>query len=121
MKHIAAVLAISVAAIGTTSAGAVAGRTASGNTAVHVVLGKPSEMRFTLDRTTVPHGAVVFQLVNKGVVAHDLRIAGKSSKLVPPRGTATLSVTLPKPGRYPYECTVPGHAAAGMKGVLKVT
>ena len=30
-------------------------------------------------------------------------------------------VTFTKPGMYPYLCTLPGHAAAGMKGVLKVT
>jgi len=29
-------------------------------------------------------------------------------------------VTISKAGSYPYLCTVPGHAAAGMKGVLRV-
>jgi uncharacterized cupredoxin-like copper-binding protein len=29
-------------------------------------------------------------------------------------------VTFSKAGTYPYLCTVPGHAAAGMKGVLRV-
>ena len=36
-----------------------------------------------------------------------------------PGKTGVLVVTLKK-GRYPYLCTVPGHAAAGMKGVLTV-
>lgn len=31
-----------------------------------------------------------------------------------------LSVRFPKAGSYRFICTVPGHAAAGMKGVLKV-
>ncbi|MEK7422959.1 MAG: plastocyanin/azurin family copper-binding protein [Actinomycetota bacterium] len=31
-----------------------------------------------------------------------------------------LRVALKKPGRYPFVCTVPGHIAAGMKGVLTV-
>jgi uncharacterized cupredoxin-like copper-binding protein len=35
-------------------------------------------------------------------------------------GTKTLSVSL-KPGTYTFECTVPGHAAAGMKGTLTVS
>jgi uncharacterized cupredoxin-like copper-binding protein len=33
----------------------------------------------------------------------------------------TLKVTVSKPGNYEYLCTVPGHAAGGMKGTLKVT
>jgi uncharacterized cupredoxin-like copper-binding protein len=32
-----------------------------------------------------------------------------------------LKVTLSKKGSYEYLCTIPGHAANGMKGVLKVT
>jgi uncharacterized cupredoxin-like copper-binding protein len=34
--------------------------------------------------------------------------------------SATLTVTLKKGKKYPYLCTVPGHAAAGMKGTIKV-
>jgi uncharacterized cupredoxin-like copper-binding protein len=121
MKTIAAVLAVSVAAAGAATAGAGTGRTAGGVTTVHVVLGKPSEMRFTFDRTSVPHGTVVFQLINKGVVPHDLRIDRRTSPLVAPSGKSTLRVTFTHAGRYAYECTVPGHAAAGMKGALRVT
>jgi len=121
MKSIAAVLAVSALLCGASAAGAASGRTAGGPPTVHVVLGKPSEMRFTFDRTSIPHGAVVFQLTNKGLVAHDLRIGGSTSKLVPPGGKTTLAVTFAKAGLYRYDCTVPGHAAAGMKGVLKVT
>ena len=33
---------------------------------------------------------------------------------------ATLTVRLKK-GKYSYKCTVPGHAAAGMKGTFTVT
>jgi Copper binding proteins, plastocyanin/azurin family len=40
---------------------------------------------------------------------------------IDPWQTTTLKVTFTKPGMYPYLCTLPGHAAAGMKGVLKVT
>ena len=35
--------------------------------------------------------------------------------------TATLKYTFKTAGKYEYLCTVPGHAAGGMKGVLKVT
>jgi uncharacterized cupredoxin-like copper-binding protein len=39
---------------------------------------------------------------------------------ISPGKSATLSVKLTK-GTHEYLCTVPGHAAGGMKGDLKVT
>ena len=45
---------------------------------------------------------------------------GGAQNLSIPRGkSAKLTVTL-KAGKYPYKCTVAGHAAAGMKGTLVV-
>ena len=41
------------------------------------------------------------------------------TKLIQPGASETLKVTL-KAGAYPYLCTVSGHAAAGMKGTLRV-
>ena|SRR5438132_10835081 len=78
------------------------------------------EFKFTLSKTTVPHGVVIFKLVNKGHIAHDMRIARKTSKLIKPGKTGTFTVTLKK-GKNAYLCPIPGHAAAGMKGTLKVT
>ena len=40
--------------------------------------------------------------------------------MLKPGKSSTIRVTLPKGGKK-YLCTVPGHAAAGMKGTLKVT
>jgi uncharacterized cupredoxin-like copper-binding protein len=78
------------------------------------------EFKFTLKPTTVKHGKVTFGFTNKGTLMHDFKIAGKKTPLVSPGKSASLTVTL-KPGKYPYICTVPGHAAAGMKGTLKVS
>jgi uncharacterized cupredoxin-like copper-binding protein len=78
------------------------------------------EFKFVLSKRTVPHGTVTFKLVNKGAVPHDFKIAGKKSKLIAAGKSGLLRVTLSK-GSKPYLCTVPGHAAAGMKGTLKVT
>ncbi len=78
------------------------------------------EFKFALSKKIVPHGKVVFKLVNKGSLAHDFKIAGKKSKLIGKGKTGTFTVTLSK-GSKAYMCTVPGHAVAGMKGTLKVT
>ena len=78
-----------------------------------------SEFRFTLSKTSVPHGDVVFTVVNRGKVAHNFWIDGKATPLVSPGRSARLRVTLGR-GTFTYVCTVPGHAAAGMKGSLTV-
>jgi len=102
-------------------------------TIVNVTAGKPSEFRFTLSTKSVKVGTVTFKFANKGALSHTLKFcsspkggtanscAGKGTPQVSHGGTATLTVTFTKPGSYEYLCTVPGHAAAGMKGVLKVT
>jgi uncharacterized cupredoxin-like copper-binding protein len=79
-----------------------------------------TEFKFKLSRTTVPVGAVVFQVVNRGKIKHDFKIAGKKTPLIRPGKSATLKVVFHKKGRYAYLCTVPGHARLGMKGVLGV-
>ena len=91
----------------------------STGTVVSVTAGKPSELKFTLSKKSVPAGAVTFKIVNKGILSHDFSIAGKTSPMIKPGKSATLKVTLKK-GKAAYKCTVPGHAAAGMKGVLTV-
>ena len=89
-------------------------------TPVTVTAGKPAELRYTLSRRTVPKGAVTFKLVNRGKLRHDFRILGRKTKVVASGKTAALNVTFRKAGKYQYLCTLPGHAAAGMKGVLTV-
>jgi uncharacterized cupredoxin-like copper-binding protein len=42
------------------------------------------------------------------------------SPLIQPGKTATVAVTFTKKGEYRYLCTVPGHAALGMRGVFAV-
>jgi nitrite reductase (NO-forming) len=103
------------------------------STAVTVVAGKPSIFAFTLSKKTVPHGVVTFKVTNMGSVVHDFKVCasskggsanscvGKVTKQISPGGSATLTVTFGTKGTYEYLCTVPGHAASGMKGDLKVT
>jgi uncharacterized cupredoxin-like copper-binding protein len=89
--------------------------------AVKVTAGKPSEFSFSVLPKKVPHGVVVFTVTNGGALPHDFKIGGKKTVMLNPGVTKKLTVTFAKAGSYPYLCTVTGHAAAGMKGTLKVT
>ncbi len=88
---------------------------------VTVTAGKPAEFKFTVSAKSVAHGSVTFKVTNSGALAHDFSINGKKTPQIASKKSATLTVTFSKAGNYKYQCTVPGHAAAGMKGTLKVT
>lgn len=103
-------------------------------TTVTVTAGKPaSEFKFVLSAKSVPHGAVTFKFTNNGALPHDFAIcttptktaavtcASKGTAAISSGTSATLKFTFAKAGTYEYICKVPGHAAAGMKGLLKVT
>jgi uncharacterized cupredoxin-like copper-binding protein len=79
-----------------------------------------TDFKFKLSKKTVPVGTVIFTVINKGKVAHDFKIAGKKTKKLAPGKRAKLTVKFKKKGKFSYVCTVPGHAAAGMKGKLPV-
>ncbi len=79
------------------------------------------EFKFSLSRHSAPHGKVTFKVTNKGKLKHDFKIAGKRTPLLKKGQTKSITVTLKKGKKYTYICTVPGHAAAGMKGTFKAT
>jgi uncharacterized cupredoxin-like copper-binding protein len=89
---------------------------------VTVLAGKGSPFHFAVSPSAVKHGTVTFTVKNVGTgLPHDFSINGKKTPQIQPGKSATLTVTFAKAGKYPYKCTVPGHAAAGMKGTLTVT
>ena len=108
---------------------------AGARTSATVVTGPagPAGFSFSLSKSSVPHGAVTFKVKNAGGFPHSFKVcssakggtanscAGKGTATIAPGGSATLAVTFAKAGSYEYLCTVPGHAANGMKGILKVT
>jgi uncharacterized cupredoxin-like copper-binding protein len=112
---------------------ATAHHAAAKGTTVSVIAGKPSEFSFKLSTKTVPHGAVTFKVTNGGTLPHDFKVCasskggtaltctGKGTVVISPGGAAKLVVTFKTAGKYEYLCTVSGHAAAGQKGILKVT
>ena len=88
-------------------------------TRVTVTASKPTEFKFALSKTSVAKGAVTFTVTNKGKLSHDFKIAGKKTVTLKPGRTVALNVTLAA-GKVAYLCTLPGHAAGGMKGTLTV-
>ena len=111
MTFVVAVLAVGVFA----AAGSARGNAAA---ATRVTVAA-SEFKFVLSKKIVPAGPVTFVVTNKGHTTHDFKIKGKKTPFLSPGKSATLKVVFPK-GKFPYLCTIPGHAAAGMKGVLTV-
>jgi uncharacterized cupredoxin-like copper-binding protein len=117
-----------------TAAAQVRSHSAAKTTTVAVFAGTPAELAFTLSTKSVPAGKVIFRVTNVGVATHDFEICtapkiglgypnscvGVTTKELAPTESGTISATLKK-GIYEYLCTVPGHANAGMKGVLIVT
>jgi uncharacterized cupredoxin-like copper-binding protein len=111
---------------------AIAGATTKGTT-VNVSITSVKEFSFTLSPKSVKHGSVTFKITNKGNLPHDFKLcssnkggtadtcAGKVTPMINPTATGTLTVNITKPGKYEYMCTVSGHAAAGMKGILTVS
>ena len=112
VASLALVVPLTAWATGTNAVGAHA-------TSVKVTAGKPTEFRFTLSKKSVAKGAATFRITNRGKLEHDFKIAGKTSKKLKPGKSTTLKVVLKK-GKLKFLCTVPGHAAAGMRGTLIV-
>jgi uncharacterized cupredoxin-like copper-binding protein len=102
-------------------------------TTIKVTAGKPSEFRFKLSKVSgIPAGKVVFKFTNAGKIPHNFKVCtrpvtstkanacvGKSTPTIKPGKTVSLTVTLKK-GKFEYLCTVSGHAALGMKGLVGV-
>ena len=118
MKRIVFLVAALAAAVTMFAVVAYAGSSRATATPVKVTA---KEFKFTLSRHSAPHGKVTFKVTNKGRLKHDFKIAGKKTPLLKKGQTKSITVTLKKGKKYTYICTVPGHAAAGMKGTFKAT
>jgi uncharacterized cupredoxin-like copper-binding protein len=100
---------------------AVAQQSAVRATTVTVTAGKPTEFKFKLSKLKAPKGIVTFKVTNGGTIPHDFKIAGRKTRLLQPGRSESLRVVFTKAGKFPFLCTVTGHAAAGMKGIFTVS
>lgn len=117
-RSVAAFVAIAVASLAVVQ---LASARSDAPTATKTIQVKGGEFFFRLStKSTRKPGKVTFVFRNVGHVLHDFKIHGKKTPLIQPGKTVKLVVTFKKKGKYPYLCTVPGHAAAGMKGLFTV-
>jgi plastocyanin len=103
-------------------------------TVITVTAGKPTELGFKLSRfSNLAPGSFTFTVTNDGAVEHAFKICttprtsanansciGRATKVLNSGQSQTVKVVLKKPGKYEYLCPLPGHAGAGMKGLLGV-
>ncbi len=111
-----AAVALAVGGYGVASSGA----SPSARAPLTIVRVTARDFSFTLSRRTVPVGRVRFVVVNRGTIGHDFAIGARRTAVLRPGRSATLEVTFARAAAVAYRCTVPGHAALGMKGVLTV-
>jgi P-type Cu+ transporter len=81
------------------------------------------EMRFNPAEITIRAGQwVVVEFTNDDPVVHDWMVEGIPNVDVParPGQTARLRFVIDEPGTYEVMCSIPGHAEAGMVGMLVV-
>jgi plastocyanin len=79
-----------------------------------------SEIKYDVSTINAAPGPLKVTFRNGGTTYHTLKILGTAVDLkANPGQSQTGTATLSK-GTYTFECTVPGHAAAGMKGKIVV-
>jgi plastocyanin len=79
-----------------------------------------SDIKYDVVTIKAKPGPLKITLVNDGAIYHTLKINTTDLELKANGGkTDTGTVTLSK-GTYDFDCTVSGHAAAGMKGTIEV-
>ena len=77
-------------------------------------------LAFASTKATAIAGPLEFVMGNESSVPHNIALEGGPKGPVVGKGGTSRFKTTVKAGKYAYLCTVPGHAAGGMKGELTV-
>jgi uncharacterized cupredoxin-like copper-binding protein len=127
-RGIPRLVAVAVFLAAIAAIGACGGSSAGGDNSAAPVI-TMSEMRFSPNRLDLKAGqTVVVKLVNHGSQRHDLAfpstqmpgLAGIET-LTQAGETTTVTLRFDRPGTYLFQCTIEGHAAAGMTGAVYVS
>jgi uncharacterized cupredoxin-like copper-binding protein len=108
-----------------TKAGTIPANTsgAGSHSTLSIAADPTGKLAFDKSSLTAKEGTVTINFTNQAPLGHNFTIErnGKVIAATPTfeGGTKTLKVGL-SPGTYTFLCTVPGHAAAGMKGTLTI-
>jgi plastocyanin len=86
------------------------------------------DRRFVPNRLDATVGVpLVVRLTNEGVERHDLNFASLHmpghegvESILAPGETRTMTLTFDQAGTHTFICSLPGHAASGMSGVVFV-
>src|SRR5512135_3315226 len=93
----------------------------SGGDVLGVIDVKAADLSFDPTAITVAKaGAYQVQLTNTGAIQHNITFADGASATADPGKSASVVVNVPAAGLM-FSCTVPGHAAAGMTGMISVS
>jgi plastocyanin len=121
MKRTLVLTAVALAALALVGVGLAA-------TTLKIQADKTNKLAFNTKALTAKAGKVTIVMTNPSILPHNVAIrAGTSAKskliakgkVVGKGGTSTVSAVL-KAGKYRFVCTVPGHEAGGMWGILTV-
>ncbi len=120
LRFALAILGLGVAGVAAPFAiSAINGRSSSSTTVTIRVTA--TEFKFVMSRKSLAKPAtVIFKVTNRGKIPHDFKVNGKKTLQIQPGKTATLKVVFKLKKKYGFLCTLPGHAANGMKGTFSV-
>src|SRR5438105_1407542 len=116
-------MALVITACGSTQTSPAVAATLAADGSQHITVTVGSAMSFDPSAISVRAGQPVeLTLTSTGGMPHDLTlrdgVAEPLKLTVGPNETATGTFTVSKPGTYQFECAMPGHSLAGMKGTI---
>jgi plastocyanin len=122
LRHLGTLVVIGALALGACgSSGGSKSEPTKTATGGAITVGAYDTPRFDVGVIDATAGPLSVTLVNHGAVEHTFEIKGTSMLLKADGGkSSTGTVTLEK-GTYDFQCTIPGHAQAGMKGTVVVS